>query len=106
MSWVCDKCGSNEVFWNEEVEDLVCKNCGKVFSDKMPRLIELSKDTISERGTCESCGLENAHLVAKCRSCGRKLCLEQCVEMMLTDGLCYWCECGKNPLLRYGDKKE
>jgi hypothetical protein len=104
MSWVCDKCGSSKVFWNKEISELVCQNCGKVLSDKMPRLIVLSKDTLSERGTCEACGLENAHLVAKCKKCGKKVCLENCIEDLL-DGLCIWCEREKNPPPPEGDKK-
>ena len=101
MSWVCKKCGSTEVFWNKEIEDLVCAKCGTI---GIPRLVVLSQDRISERGTCEVCGLENAHLVAKCRECGSKLCLENCVEDLL-DGLCMRCEQEKNPLLPEGDKK-
>jgi hypothetical protein len=92
MSWVCDNCGSDKVYWDSEIEELVCQNCGKIFSDEMPRLSVTSKDHISERGTCQACGLENAHLIAKCKNCGRKLCAENCYEdLEMDNGLCLWC---------------
>lgn len=91
-SWICDKCGSTSVFWDENVKELVCKNCGKIFYDAMPKLAVLSKDRVSERGTCQACGLENAHLIAKCQKCERKVCAEMCFEDLESDGgLCLWC---------------
>lgn len=91
-TWICDKCKSTRVFWDKNAEELACKNCGKIFYDAMPRLAVLSNDRISERGTCQACGLENAHLIAKCKKCGRKLCAEQCFDDLdIDDGLCLLC---------------
>lgn len=91
-SWECTNCKSQDVFWNENVEELVCKSCGKIFSDSMPEVIANSKDRISERGTCEACGIKNAHLIAKCKKCGRKLCTESCFEdLEFDEGLCLYC---------------
>ena len=47
---------------------------------------------ISEIGTCEACGLDNAHLVFRCPKCDCKFCLESCEEMMDKDGLCIRCQ--------------
>jgi hypothetical protein len=66
MSWVCDKCGITTIFWNDEIGELVCEECGQALDVGKAKLVVLSTDRISERGTCEFCGLENAQLVAKC----------------------------------------
>lgn len=102
MSWVCKKCGTTEVFYDEKRDDLVCKNCGNCGVDKM-RLVVLSKDHDSERGTCEVCGLENAHLVLKCPRCGSKFCVENCREMADEKGLCSLCRSELHPPPRDGD---
>jgi hypothetical protein len=95
MSWICDTCGSTEVSWNENVNELQRQKCGRIFDKEMPRLAAVSKDVVSERETCEACGLENAHLIAKCKDCGRKLCAEYCYEDMEFDkGLCLYCRKG------------
>lgn len=91
-SWVCTKCGSSKIYWDKEKENLVCKDCRKIFDDELPRTVVLSSDRITERGTCQVCGLENAHLIAKCKSCGRKVCAEECLEMLDADGLCCLCQ--------------
>ena len=96
-SWVCDKCGSTAVFWNGDVNELVCKKCGKIFRDAMPKLAVLSKDRISERGICQACGLENAHLIAKCQNCGKKLCAEMCFEDLELNGCL--CLCCRTPIV-------
>lgn len=69
---------------------------------QLKKLRESESYKISEIGTCQACGRKNSHLVFQCLKCGRKICLEECEEMMGKDGLCIHC---MPKIVPYEDKK-